>query len=53
MTISEMPLAPDSFKKRHHDAAWAVLERFATGLADKARSQGNAISVEDIHKALV
>jgi hypothetical protein len=52
MTNTETPLAADSFKKRHHDAAWAVLERFANGLAEKARNQGNEIRVEDINKAL-
>ncbi|OKH88987.1 hypothetical protein [Thalassospira sp. TSL5-1] len=49
----ETPLETDSFKQRHHDAAWAVLERFATGLANKARDQGNAISAEEIEKSLV
>ncbi|AUG51961.1 hypothetical protein [Thalassospira marina] len=52
MTKTETPLAPDSFKKRHHDAAWTVLERFAVGLADRARSNGNAISVDEINKSL-
>ena len=48
----ETPPETDSFKQRHHDAAWAVLERFAIGLATKARSQGNQISAEEIEKAL-
>ncbi|RCK43452.1 hypothetical protein TH25_21405 [Thalassospira profundimaris] len=52
MTKIETLPETDSFKQRHHDAAWAVLERFASGLADKARHQGNAISAEEIEKSL-
>ncbi|OSQ39653.1 hypothetical protein [Thalassospira mesophila] len=52
MTKTEIPVAPDSFKKRHHDAAWSVLERFASGLSEKARSQGDVVSIGDINKAL-
>ena len=30
----------DSFKQRHHSAAFAVLEQFAAGLIEQAKAHG-------------
>ena len=42
----------DSFKQRHHSAAFAVLEQFAAGLIEQAKAHGGTISAEQISSAL-
>ncbi|WP_033069299.1 hypothetical protein [Thalassospira australica] len=42
----------DSFKQRHHVAAFTVLENFAQGLIHIAREYGGAVSEEQILKAM-
>ncbi|MCC9624166.1 hypothetical protein LPB41_21005 [Thalassospira sp. MA62] len=42
----------DSFKQRHHAAAFAVLEQFAQGLSEIAQQHGGKISEEQILKAV-
>ncbi|MHC8494690.1 hypothetical protein ACTU44_18500 [Thalassospira sp. SM2505] len=42
----------DSFKQRHHVAAFTVLEQFAQGLIHHARNHGGAITEEQIIKAI-
>ncbi|MDG4718346.1 MULTISPECIES: hypothetical protein [Thalassospira] len=42
----------DSFKQRHHVAAFTVLEQFSQGLIHFARNHGGAITEEQILKAI-
>lgn len=51
MTKTHLENKPDSLKLRHHDAAMAVLDRFAKGLAEKARRQDGSITAEQIEQA--
>ncbi len=42
----------DSFKQRHHVAAFTVLEQFAQGLVHQARNNGGSITEDQIIKAI-
>tara|TARA_R110000868_G_scaffold165328_3_gene398385 strand:- start:14792 stop:15625 length:834 start_codon:yes stop_codon:yes gene_type:complete len=42
----------DSFKQRHHTAAFAVLEQFANGLVEYAKQHDGSVSADKISKAL-
>ncbi len=42
----------DSFKQRHHAAAFAVLEQFSAGLVEYAKAHGGTISPDKIFAAL-
>ncbi|MFH1805573.1 MAG: hypothetical protein ABID63_11875 [Pseudomonadota bacterium] len=42
----------DSFRQRHHDAAFAVLERFAAGLKEKADAGNGTVSADKIDQML-
>mgnify|MGYP000244611860 FL=1 len=42
----------DSFKQRHHVAAFTVLEHFAQGLVHFARNHGGSVTEDQILKAI-